>query len=681
MDHTSSPLILVALLSVFTLVGGLGACSSSDGTDANQDSNDADNASTNDNGSDDNATDQICQPESTRCSGPDNVETCTDDGTNWQTEACQSGQRCDEEAGQCTEEICDGGAFDGCTDDGDHRHCNASGTDWVTGTCPDDSACTDSGCDVTECTPGSARCGDSGTVDTCSEAGVWVPSANCPFGSECFDGQCEELCEISSKIATYIGCEYWSVDLDNFQEALDEPHAIIVTNHNDELEADVRLFEGHSERQILTGADGQDFDTIIPPGQARIYQVAPGYVHSGTERFQDMAIRVSSSIPVVAHQFNPLNHVEVYSNDGSLLLPTDAVGTEYWAKSWYNRSDSVELRGYVTMVNSSTVDNDVTIRPSAQVVAGSQIGTIDAGEERTFELSPGESINLVASGTELNDAQIEGCLADPEGNPDESSPCPDLTGTHISSDHPITVFGGHQCANVLLGTDRCDHIESLLPPVDTWSTEYVGTKFEPRAAGPVVEPDIWRVIASEDNTRIQTDPPLEGVHDTRLDAGEWMQFAARHDFEIVGEDPILLTQYMVGANWPGIPRVCNEGLDAFNPTGIGDPAMTVAVPADQFRDNHIVHTPENYDENYLNIIVPVGADVDVNGETIDAGDWELVGDMNRFEVATVEVDAGFHTLTSDVDIGVVAYGYACHVSYAYPGGMDLEPIEEGPPRP
>ena len=39
----------------------------------------------------------------------------------------------------------------------------------------------------------------------------------------------------------------------------------------------------------------------------------------------------------------------------------------------------------------------------------------------------------------------------------------------------------------------------------------------------------------------------------------------------------------------------------------GDPAMSLAVPVDQFRTQYLFHAPTNYVYNYVNIIAPNGA--------------------------------------------------------------------------
>lgn len=662
------PLSLFILLGVVVTLVLVSSCSSEDG-----DVPEPDTGIIDDTGNGTETT--LCHPDQSRCDGHDNVEVCDDEGQSWERQSCPQGQSCQEDLGRCTEEICTPGQFDECTAEGMQRYCNGSGTAWVEGSCPAGELCAENTCPVAECEVDVIRCAARDELEICNAAGAYVPAGRCPSGTECFDGVCEELCEISTKVSSYIGCEYWSVDLDNFEDALSQPHAVVITNPNDELSATVQLFEGFTDRQLLIDSEGVPFDSTIPPGEARIFSIPVGFDHSGTRIFQDKAIRITASIPVVAHQFNPLNNVDVYSNDGTLLLPTNSVGTEYWGMSWYFRGGTVRIRGYLTIVNSSNSPNEVTVRPSAEVISGPSIPAIAAGEERIFVLQPGESLNLSTSGVELNDAESHGCLSDINGQPAQVSPCPDLTGTHIQAELPITVFGGHQCANVLLGVDRCDHIESILLPVEAWGYSYIGSKFSPRATGSQVEPDFWRVMAAEDDTRIQTDPPIEGVHNRRLDAGEWLQFPAREPFEIAAEKPIQLAQYMVGANWLGIPRICDQGIDAWNPTGIGDPAMSIGVPVDQFRDNYIVHTPQNYTEDYLNIFVPAGHNVYLDGQAIPASEWSLVGSRNRYEVATISVEAGFHTLQGDVPFGVVAYGYDCHVSYAYPGGLNLEPVE------
>lgn len=620
---------------------------------------------------------QLCTPDAAECVDALARRVCSEDGSRWVQESCEAGLRCDADTAACQREVCEPGEFLGCADDGQQRFCNLSGTADIQAPCPGGAPCEAGVCTQPECQSGARRCPSRREVEVCNAAGAWTPAQLCPDGTECFDGQCEELCELNEKVSSYIGCEYWSADLDNYDDALSQPHAIVVTNPNAELDAQVRLRAGSTDFELTAGPDGTPYDLTLGPGEAQIYSIPIGYDHSGTRRLADKAIRITSNIPIIAYQFNPLNNVDVYSNDGTLLIPTNAVGTDYHALSWYYRGGRVRIRGFLTVVNSSGRTNRVRITPSAEVVNGPGVPTIPAGEVRTFDLAPGESLNLETSGAELTAAMERGCLANREGPPENSTPCPDLSGTFIRADHPVTVFGGHQCANVVKDIDRCDHIESILIPTEAWGTEYVGSKFSPRAEGLSVEPDIWRVIASEDDTTVLTDPPIDNIHGRVLDAGEWRQFeatsAAQH-FQLVADKPVMLAQYMVGSNWTGIPLECDEGIDARNPTGIGDPAMSLAVPAGQFRKDYIIVTPAAYDEDYVNVIVPAGAEVTLDDQPIPASAWTPVGARQNYEIAQIRVEDGFHRLSSNVEFGVVSYGYDCHVSYAYPGGLNLQTL-------
>jgi hypothetical protein len=666
---------LVSIAALFVTALFATACddntSSSNGTgDASADARDSRDAPESD-------VDQVCTPGVSECTADDTRRVCSEDGSEWLPETCQDGFRCDEDTGECMEGVCNPGEFLGCAEDGQQTFCNVSGTAEVEAPCPGGAPCEDGKCGNPECEVDARRCKNRKEIEICNEAGAYAPAELCPQGTECFDGECEELCELNKKVSSYIGCEYWSADLDNYDDALSQPHAIVVTNPNQELDANITITAGNSDAELTAGPDGTPFDLTLAPGDAEIYSIPIGYDHSGTRILKDKALKITSNIPIIAYQFNPLNNVDVYSNDGTLLIPTNTVGTEYYALSWYHRGGRARIRGFLTVVNSSGRTNRVRITPKAEVVNGPDIPTIAPNEERIFDLEPGESINLETSGAELGDAIDFGCLANREGPPENSTPCPDLTGTHIRSDHPVTVFGGHQCANVVKDIDRCDHIESILIPTSSWGTEYVGGKFSPRAEGITVEPDLWRIIASEDDTQVLTDPPIPNIHGRTLDAGEWRQFEATGDYEnfqLVASKPVMLAQYMVGSNWTGIPLECDEGIDARNPTGIGDPAMNLSVPVGQFRKDYIILTPQAYEEDYVNVIVPAGGNVRLDGEMIPTDAWTPVGERQNYEVAQIRVDDGFHRLDSDVEFGVTSYGYDCHVSYAYPGGLNLETL-------
>ena len=54
----------------------------------------------------------------------------------------------------------------------------------------------------------------------------------------------------------------------------------------------------------------------------------------------------------------------------------------------------------------------------------------------------------------------------------------DYTGAYISSDGPIAVYSGHECADVPVGVGFCNHIVVGVPPIASLGTTFYGKNLQ-----------------------------------------------------------------------------------------------------------------------------------------------------------------------------------------------------------
>src|SRR5207244_7767252 len=89
----------------------------------------------------------------------------------------------------------------------------------------------------------------------------------------------------------------------------------------------------------VTAANGATIMQSVAAGQVQaiLPQAPPASIPDqsldGTGKARK-AYKVTSDLPIVAYQFNPLDNVDVFSNDASLLIPRTAFDVEYYAFSW-----------------------------------------------------------------------------------------------------------------------------------------------------------------------------------------------------------------------------------------------------------------------------------------------------------------------------------------------------------
>jgi len=113
--------------------------------------------------------------------------------------------------------------------------------------------------------------------------------------------------------------------------------------------------------------------------------------------------------------------------------------------------------------------------------------------------------------------------------------------------------------------------------------------------------------------------------------------------------------------------------------GKGDPAQSTPAAIEQYRLEYVFLAPDDYDVSFADIVMPLGANVQVDGMPISVAPTPIDGE---YGVARVELGVGSdgaHRLTSTLPVGLQVMGYGFATSYQYPGGLNLLGI--APPMP
>ena len=618
-----------------------------------------------------------CIPGSTQCK-EDKVLTCGDDGLSWTLSPCASG-------------VCTAGACDGCPPDllvcefQTILHCKEDGSAYeVVGECGAAEYCVSGLC--LPCYPGTQKCAGN-LVQMCDLAGGWVVTDDCgAIGKACTYGFCVSSCFDDFKSQTNSGCDYWAVDLDNHWDAQDSPYAVVVSNLS-------------SKPSIVSVSrrDGADEDTV----EVDVELVAPGGVktfplparHPGDAGVFWATYRVQATAPIIAYQFNPLDNVDVFSNDATLLLPATTFAKEYLVMSWPQLEGEGALPGTLAAYRGTATivaiepDTAVTIVPTTQTLPGQGLPALFPGEPHTVVIQPYQVINLMTD-----------------------SPGGDLTGTQVTSDKPIGVYGGHISANT---SDRCctDHLEHQLYPVGTWGKEVVAA----RSAVRDQEADYWRVLASENDTVVSFQP---GPEPQTLQRGQVFDLTSKEDFLITADKPILVAQVLASAQEVlTVPQLaacesgdgCHDGysckfidfskLGCFPPScasagascslaghtcacfdpvtcacqPVGDPALILVPPVAQWRIETIFLTPDSYTSNYISVVASDIATVTLDDAVVPEDAFSAIG-ASGYKAARLPVGSGPHHLVATSPVAVLAYGFDKDVSYGFAAGLNLSDL-------
>lgn len=612
---------------------------------------------------------------------------------------------------------CSGAVLERCDPD-------AGGPDWVPA---DDCAargliCAPALRSCAQCTPQALSC-DGQTVMRCdAEGSSLFPAETCDVAAKeaCRAGRCTNLCTLAARERSNVGCEYWAVDLDNAVagatlNAAAQQFAVVISNPQPDLTAEIRIEQDDtlpgepSAPTLVASSRVPPFNLVVfPLGPREVDGSAPGTYNSGSHTALTRAgYRVTSDVPVVAYQFNPLENVDVFSNDASLLKPVEALaGTSgrlepaYVVLGWpqtISRTDDpntnfgsispIDFRAFLTIVGSRD-GTLVRIETSTDVIGGGPVPALAAGESFEVSLDAFDVLNL-----ETDDFNS------------------DFTGSIVSADGPVAVFSGSEASDSprfdRLSERRCcaDHLEEQLDPIRSAGRRFIAPLSFNRhlalanAGAPLTpepEPEVFRVIAvlpSGANIRTSLGGKLG---EFRLETRSSMrEIVTTRDFWLESDAPLMLGNVTASQSAAGIPN---------NLPG-GDPSFVIIPPVEQYRAQYVFLTPDRYSFDFLRIMAPRGARILLDTEpleripgcSLEAGtvlEHELEGSELDFQVircqlsfpiidSSLESDAplrpgvqsdGVHRLVSDRPIGVIVDGFDRNVSYGYAAGTELRQI-------
>ncbi|MBM4355082.1 MAG: hypothetical protein FJ109_15075 [Deltaproteobacteria bacterium] len=558
-------------------------------------------------------------------------------------------------------EDCTPGEIKGCYSVTQFRQCNLEGNAYIPVNCPEGQTCADGVCGIFACAPGDQQCAGPSSTRKCKQDGSgWGEPEPCDQGLVCIGGKCMSECMTDPKWNnSSIGCEYWTVDLDQSDKAnimsgntppAESPHSVVLSNPG----------TAPAKVTFTTQAEGITLpfaaEEIIEPGQTREF-VMPRMDLEGAGIF-DRSVRIRSNRPLVATQFNPKDAAKTYSNDSSLLLPAEMLGKEYLILGWSSQMEIAfspypALLGYFTVVAVEPGETTVDVKlssPSFGIVPNSP--DLPANAVHTFKLQQFQVIQFegVSKTMDLeNDMSGSLVIADKKvavfvGN----------EGPLICPDEAIHLCAGRDAPWGDLGCCCLEHLEEQLWPLDTWASEYLMVKIRPRG---YEDWDVYRVQAGAGNVTLSTEPPIPGLDGVTIAAkGQFVQVVTDKSFRISANGPIQVAQYLSS-------MTCTTG-------GTGDPAQVMGVGISQYRSDYPFQVPQLYDEDWVTIVRPIGSSSTLDGQAVNE-DFEAIANTG-WEYAYVAVTPGPHLVEGSAPFGLTQYGFYEATSYANPAGMNLQ---------
>lgn len=492
-------------------------------------------------------------------------------------------------------------------------------------------------------------------------------------GSPATIGGDPKTCAEAASAKTYLGCDFWpTVTANNVWSVFD--FAAVVANAGD---APATITVTRGDETVGTAE-------VAPNGLGTIYlpwvpelkgldsnACGEATPLSNTVRAPGGAYHLVSTVPVTVYQFSALEYAPQggppgkdwsscpavqcgldcysYSNDASLLLPSTAQTTSYRVLGFPGWSLPALPSGGIGATLAITgfddgTDVTVSLGPQAAIVAGGGISASGGGGHVTFSLGRGEVVELVGT------------------------PTSDFSGSLVQTNHPVQVIHGLPCRDFPDSVAACDHIEESVLPAETLGKHYIVAA--PMGPAGVPVPQRVRFFGNVNGTTLTYPSGAPLGAPTTLAAGQVADLGeVAQSFEVIADHELGIATALLGAT------MVNPGGTA------GDPSASVATAVEQYRNKYVFLAPTDYDQNYVDVIMPMGAQIQLDGAALSLSPTPISSGFGIAHVTLPDGNGGAHVMSSDEAFGIQVIGYGSFTSYQYPGGLNLDLIAPPPPPP
>jgi hypothetical protein len=362
--------------------------------------------------------------------------------------------------------------------------------------------------------------------------------------------------------------------------------------------------------------------------------------------YRKHAVRVIADEPIVVYGMNRTS----YTSDGMLILPVNALGTDYVvaaARDYLTGGFFRDILPSQFVVTAAFDNTNVTIETPMETPNHRE------GQIYSLQLSKGDVFSSMSFG-----------------------PGGDLTGAVISASKPVAVTAGQNCT--YLPDQRyaaCDHIEEMLFPISTWGTVYHSVPFATRLKG-----DLFRIFAAEDGTDVYINGVLKFnlVRRGGPEGYGWIEYLPpnREILEFSSNKPIMVAQYNNSQNYDNV---------------LSDPFYMVLTPVEQYQTQIVFTTPKpgDFAQNFMTVVADSAGYGQIEISRTGTDDqWEnlqqkipravktFVSTVNgrRYVGVTFDIAAGAYKMRGPLPFAAYVYGFDRYDSYGYPLSAALSEI-------